>query len=128
MPGDVLSHLDLLDIFRVGNMGGIRISKTVGAIVLISSVHNDLYEDRQQGEVFNYTGEGKLGDQALTRGNRAIDRSPDSGIPLLLFFKRATNEYEFQGEVRLASEPSQEQQPDEDGMMRTVWVFPLEAV
>ena len=128
MPGDVRTHQELLDLFSVSNMGGIRVSKMVGAIVLISSVHNDLYADRQQGEVFHYTGEGRHGDQTMTRGNRAIERSLDAGTPLLLFFKKATNEYEFQGEVRLAGEPTQEQQPDEDGMMRTVWVFPLEAV
>jgi 5-methylcytosine-specific restriction protein A len=128
MPGDVRTHQELLDLFRVSNMGGIRVSKTLGAVILISSAHNALYEDRQQGEAFHYTGEGRRGDQTLTRGNRAIDRSLDAGTPLLLFFKNATNEYEFQGEVRLLGEPLQEQQRDEDGMMRTVWVFPLEAV
>jgi len=128
MPGDMLTHPQLRDLFRVKNMGGIRVSTTVGAIVVISSADNDLYEDREESGILHYTGEGRHGDQKLTDGNRAIDESASTGRPILLFFKKATNEYEFHGEVRLAGAPAQERQADEDGLMRNVWVFPLETV
>ncbi len=127
-PGDVLTNRHLMDFFRVGNMRGIRISKTTGAVLVISSVSNALYKDRWQDSVFEYTGEGRYGDQDMTGGNLAIADSPRSGAPLLLFFKRATNAYEFQGEVRLMGEPRAEQQEDEHGLVRRVWVFALAAV
>lgn len=128
LPGDILTNEQLNDIFGVSNMGGIRISKLTGTILLVSSADNALYEDRDQDGLFSYTGEGQKGDQELVRGNKAVYDSPSRGTPLLLFFKRQTNEYEFQGEVRLAAAPVQEQQPDVDGQLRTVLVFPLALV
>jgi hypothetical protein len=128
MPGDALTNRELVDGFRVGNSRGIRVSKATGTILLVSSVHNDLYEDRWQDGVYKYTGEGRLGDQPMTGGNLAVADSPLSGASLLLFFKRKTNAYEFQGEVRLDAAPFAEQQPDETGLIRRVWVFPLAAV
>jgi hypothetical protein len=128
LPGDTLTNEQLNDIFGVANMGGIRISKLTGTILLVSSVDNDLYEDRDQDGFFSYTGEGQRGDQELVRGNKALYDSPGTGAPLLLFYKKQANEYEFQGEVRLAAVPTQEQQPDADGQSRAVWVFPLAPV
>jgi len=128
MPGDVLTNRELTDMFRVGNSAGIRVSKATGSILLIASAQNALYKDRWQDDVFMYTGEGALGDQAMTRGNLAIADSVQSGRPLLLFFKRRVNAYEFQGEVRLSAAPDDEQQPDETGLMRRVWVFALRAI
>jgi hypothetical protein len=128
MPGDVLTNRELMDAFRVSSMGGIRISKTTNVIVLVTSVDNAVYQDRWKDGVFSYTGEGMKGDQAMAKGNLALANSASSGTPLLLFFKRKTNEYVFEGEVQLSAEPTVEQQQDETGLMRCVFMFPLKLV
>ena len=128
MPGDVMTNRELMDALHVSNMGGIRVSRATRSVVIVSSADNTLYKDRWQDGVFNYTGKGQYGDQEMTGGNAAIADSRQSGDHLVLFFKRKANQYEFQGEVRLAEDPKSEQQADENGMMRRVWVFPLTAI
>jgi len=128
MPGDILTNQELMDAFRVNNIRGIRVSKATNSIVIVSSVSNSLYRDRWQDGVFSYTGEGRSGDQSMKGGNGAIADSVSSRASLILFFKRKPNTYEFQGEVRLSSAPVSEQQPDEAGLIRRVWVFPLSAI
>lgn len=128
VPGDTLTNKQLVDIFRVSSMGGIRRSRATNCVLIVSSADNALYKDRWVDGVFMYTGEGRLGDQTITRGNRALDEAHATGTPLLLFFKRKANAYEFQGEVGLAGPAALEQQADEEGLIRRVFVFPLAMV
>lgn len=128
VPGDVLTNRQLMEIFRVSSMGGIRVSKATGCVLVVSSVDNDLYKDRWNERMFMYTGEGRFGDQTMSRGNLALADARSAGRPLLLFFKRKTNAYEFQGEVRVAGPVASEQQPDETGLVRRVFLFPLTTV
>ena len=127
-PGDSLTNKDLMSAFAVGSMRGIRVSRPTGCILLISSADNSLYKDRSHDGVFDYTGEGRYGDQEMTRGNLAIAESATSGQRMLLFFKRKPNVYEYQGDVRLGAEPRMEQQEDEAGLLRRVWLFSLSGV
>jgi len=72
-PGDSLTNRDLMSAFAVGSMRGIRISRPTGCILLISSADNSLFKDRSHDGVFDYTGEGRYGDQEMTRIRPHLD-------------------------------------------------------
>lgn len=44
--GDKISNGELVKIFRCGNMGGMRRSKTTGTLVIISDETKGLYKDQ----------------------------------------------------------------------------------
>ena len=70
--------------------------------------------------IYHYTGEGRVGDQKLVRGNRAILNSS----PLLLFSRIDKKTWIFVGEVALA-EPAylMAEAKDQLGNLRQVLVF-----
>ena len=76
--------------------------------------------DYLKNGVYHYTGEGRVGDQKLVRGNRAIVK----GSPLLLFSRLDKKTWIFVGEVALA-EPGYEISAAKDqlGNLRQVLVF-----
>ena len=70
--------------------------------------------------VYHYTGEGRVGDQQLIRGNRALlERSP-----LLLFSRVDQKTWRYVGKVALGN-PAYESAiaPDQNGTLRRVFVF-----
>jgi 5-methylcytosine-specific restriction enzyme A len=88
------------------------------------------YADRLRPDgVFEYFGEGQVGDMQLTGGNKAVAEHSASGESLLLF-RRAASGLRFEGEMVCETfhyEPS----PDREGNNRRAIVFelrPLEAV
>jgi hypothetical protein len=81
--------------------------------------------DYLQYGIYHYTGEGRVGDQQLVRGNRALlERSP-----LLLFSRVDQKTWRYVGEVALA-EPGyvQAEAPDQHGNLRKVLVFRFAAI
>jgi len=62
--------------YRVGNMGGIRYSSKNNLIVLCDTKSGDFTDkiDHEFG-LIAYTGEGRIGDQKMTGGNRRIYES-----------------------------------------------------
>ena len=77
--------------------------------------------DYLEGNVYHYTGEGRVGNQQLVRGNRAL---LDPAKKLLLFAKQDAKTWRFVGEVSLASPPYLEAKAkDQNGTVRTVLVF-----
>jgi hypothetical protein len=75
--------------------------------------------------VYHYSGEGRVGDQQLLRGNRALlERAP-----LLLFSRVDQKTWRYVGEVELG-EPSYlvAEAPDQNGNLRKVFVFRFVAV
>lgn len=125
-PLDVLSNQELMKVFRCGISGGMRRSNYANALIIISDHTKSIYDDRWIGEIFHYTGMGLVGDQKLDYSqNKTLYKSNELNISLYLFevFKRG--EYIYQGEVILAGEPYQEEQPDINGNLRKVWIFPL---
>ena len=126
--GQEISNQELMDLFAVGNMGGMRKSTTYNLLVLISDHTKELYDDRWQGDMLLYTGMGKLGDQVLKSQNKTVVESPKSGIPMHLFEVNVPTRYRYSGQVELAETPFQENQHDDFGKLRKVWIFPLRRV
>ena len=112
--------------FTCGNMGGIRRSKAKNALVIISDHTKALYDDKWHGDVLHYTGMGLLGDQVLNGNqNKTLFESKTNGVDLHLFEVFESTKYIYQGPVELSGDPYQENQLDQDGNDRSVWMFPL---
>lgn len=124
--GDVITHTELIKEYGVGAMSGMRRSKANNCLVLISDHTKRLYDDRWYGDVLHYTGMGKKGDQVLSGNqNRTLYDSRINGVELHLFEVLNPTEYTYHGIVKLVEDPYQENQPDEDGVIRKVWMFPI---
>ncbi|MGI6692103.1 MAG: HNH endonuclease [Christensenellales bacterium] len=124
--GQVVSNSDIVSEFKCGNMGGMRRSKRTNTLVLISDHTKGLYEDKWYGDILHYTGMGKKGDQDRRASqNKTLDDSRFNGVDIHLFEVLKPKQYTYHGLVALAGEPYEEYQPDEDGKMRKVWMFPL---
>jgi 5-methylcytosine-specific restriction protein A len=77
-----------------------------------------------EGDVLHYTGMGPTGNQSLTYAqNRTLAESPQTEIPLHLLEALEPLKYTYAGEVTFAL--YQEEQLDDDGKVRKVWMFPL---
>ena len=125
-PGDVLTNEEIGRRFVVGNMGGMRRSTKRNLLVLISDPFKGLYQDRWDGEVLHYTGMGPTSHQSLTYAqNRTLADSPKTKIPVHLLEALDPLKYTYAGEVELAGAPYQEEQLDDAGQVRKVWMFPV---
>ena len=103
-----------------------RRSNKRNLLVLISDPFKGLYQDRWEGEVLHYTGMGPTGDQSLTYAqNRTLAKSPNTGIPVHLLEALEPLKYTYAGEVKLIGAPYQEEQLDDAGNARRVWMFPV---
>lgn len=127
--GDEISNTQLHEIFKCGNMGGMRKSSQTGTLVIISDKTKPYYQDKWSNGVLLYTGMGKYGDQTL-KGNQnyTLYYSDTNGIKVYLFevYKKAV--YTFMGQVKLVGKPYQTDQPDEEGRVRKVWIFPIASI
>ena len=124
--GDELTNNQLQKIFKCGNMGGMRKSKETGTLVIISDKTKPFYHDNWNNGVLLYTGMGKHGDQKL-KGNQNITlyESDTNGIGVYLFEVMTKTVYTYRGRVKLAGKPYQTDQPDDEGRVRKVWIFPI---
>ncbi|EMI15113.1 restriction endonuclease [Bacillus stratosphericus LAMA 585] len=102
-----------------------RRSHKTNTLVLVSDHTKALYEDRWDGNVLHYTGMGRVGDQTLTSQNKTVAESISNKVELHLFEVFEAKKYLYMGVVKLAGEPYQEEQLDDKGEHRQVWVFPL---
>ena len=85
-----------------------------------------MYDDRWEGETLHYTGMGKLGDQSLTTAqNRTLAQSPTNGVDVHLFEVFDAGRYEYVGQVELIHKTYTEEQVDDSGKLRSVYMFPL---
>ena len=125
-PGDIISNDELRAEFGVGNMGGMRRSIQNNCLVIVSDSTKGLYDDRWEGEILHYTGMGKLGEQSLsTAQNRTLAQSPTNGVDVHLFEVFDAGRYVYAGQVELIDEPYTEKQVDDNGRLRSVYMFPL---
>lgn len=126
LPGDVLTNEQIGRHFAVGNMGGMRRSTKLNLLVLISDPFKGLYQDRWENDILYYTGMGPTGDQSLTYAqNKTLNESLQTGIPVHLLEALDPMKYTYAGEVTLVAIPQTEEQVDDEGHVRNVWMFPI---
>lgn len=127
--GQIIKNADIVEIFKCGNMGGMRRSKTTNTLVIISDYTKGLYHDKWIGGVLHYTGMGKSGDQDIQWAqNATLAESGSNGIDVHLFEVIDAGEYIYCGRIELVGKPYTDIQPGEDGNVRNVWMFPIKPV
>lgn len=127
--GDEVTNDELTTVFKCGPQGGMRRSLATNTLILTSKHVDNVYDDRWVGDVFHYTGMGLEGDQSLIyMQNRTLAESALNGIEVHLFEVFKPRVYTYMGVVELAGEPYAETQPDQNGLERLVYVFPIKPI
>ncbi len=127
--GQILKNSDIVDKFKCGNMGGMRRSHVTNTLVIISDYTKGIYHDKWIGGVLHYTGMGKLGDQDIHWAqNATLAECGNNGVDVHLFEVIDPGEYVYCGRIELVDKPYTETQPDENGVNRLVWMFPVRPV
>lgn len=137
---ELYAHRTIMDELKVGNSGGVRVSKNsrgvVERIVLFSSSEQESnpqenpYRDTSEGAVLTYTGTGKIGNQNLTGPNLRIVQQSIDFFPVYVFslFKHRKSagspekRWRFSGIYKYLNHGRQDQ-VDLLGMTRDAWVF-----
>lgn len=123
--GDEISNEKLYKTFKCGNMKGMRLSHKTNTLVIIADRTKSFYHDKWDNGVLLYTGTGKHGDQELKNENKILYESDTNGIAVFLFEVMKKTVYTYRGQVKLAGKPYQTDQPDDEGRVRKVWIFPV---
>lgn len=127
--GQILKNADVMRIFSCGMMGGMRRSKETNTLVMVTDYTKGLYHDKWIGGVLHYTGMGKVGDQDIHWAqNATLADSRYNGVDVHLFEVIDPGEYIYCGRIELVDKPYTETQPDENGIERLVWMFPVRPV
>lgn len=127
--GDSFTLDQLMKIFRISGQSGMMKTNLLNALVLITSENNGIYDDSiVENGTIQYTGEGQIGDQTITKNNKTLFYSRESNIPIYLFSKDVKRKYTFEGRVELYNEPYQVNEKDIKGNERLVWKFPLRVI
>lgn len=127
--GDTLNNDEIASTFKCSTQGGMRRSLSTGTLVIVSDHIKSVYEDRWVDGVMHYTGMGLVGNQSLDHSqNKTLAQSDTNGVAIHLFEKFEVNQYTYCGQVKLASPPYSEQQPDEEGNDRQVVIFPVRPI
>ena len=129
----ILTYQQVEDQFGIRISGfGRGINPTGNTVVFISSIGkasgNFVYHDKWtvDGD-YLYSGEGKTGDQTMTKGNLAIRDAARNGKKIHLFVKFSPQEYYYQGIFELI-DYTYEDEKDEDGNIRKEYKFRLKKV
>jgi len=136
--GDVLSNMEISRLFNVCTRRGIRYSGNLKSgirHVVLTTVLNKTpeeslenpYNDRFEGEILLYTGEGRVGNQQMHRGNLVLKMQMEKGFPIFVFEKKSPGRYMFLGGFKVESMQT-ERQPDIEGKERTVFIFKLRKI
>ena len=124
--GNHYNNEDICNAFMCAPQGGMRRSHKTNTLVLVANHTKSLYEDEWKLDTMNYTGMGSKGDQSLEFAqNKTLVESNENGVNVHFFEVFTDKVYTYQGQVVLSDKPFQEQQDDEDGNPRDVWIFPL---
>lgn len=129
----ILTYQQVEDQFGIRISGfGRGINPTDNTVVLISSIGkargNFVYHDKWTADGdYLYSGEGKIGDQTMSKGNLAIRDAAQSGKKIHLFVKFSPQEYYYQGIFELV-DYTYEDDKDEDANIRKEYKFRLRKV
>jgi SAD/SRA domain len=120
----------LSDIAGVSTQGSIRYRGSIHlhverCVVITGSAKGAFYGDGWADiDTLNYTGEGRSGNQTLTRGNLALSKQSELGFPLHVFEKPFVNRYAYAGQFRV-TRTYEGTMKGEDGEDRRVFRFEL---
>lgn len=104
--GQIIKNEDIVRIFKCGNMGGMRRSRTTNTLVIVSDYTKGLYHDKWIGGILHYTGMGKSGDQDIHWAqNATLAESDYNGVDVHLFEVIDAGEYIYCGRIELVSKP-----------------------
>lgn len=111
---------------------GRGINPTPSTVVLISSIGKAggkfVYHDKWTSDGdYIYSGEGKAGNQSMTKGNYAIKNAALDSKKIHLFVKLSPQEYYYQGVFDLV-DIAYEEEKDENGNTRKEYKFRLRKV
>lgn len=129
----IFTYQQVEDQFDICISGfGKGINPTDSTVVLISSIGkasgNFVYHDKWTADGdYLYSGEGKTGDQTMTKGNLAIRDAARNGKKIHLFVKFSPKEYYYQGVFELV-DYTYEDEKDEDGNIRKEYKFRMKKV
>ena len=127
--GQAVKNNDIVEIFKCGNMGGMRRSKMTNTLVIVSDYTKGTYHDKWIGGVLHYTGMGKTGDQDINWAqNATLAACGKNDVDIHLFEVMNAGEYIYCGRIELVGKPYIDIQPGEDGIERKVWMFPVRPV
>lgn len=129
-PGTTLKRREVHDMFGGRQRGGIGPSSKTPTVLFFTyptSGQKHGYYDRWDTDgLFNYTGEGQVGDQKLDRGNKAILNHRADGRALLGFRANGTD-VTFMGEFELV-DLHWTDAPDTHEELRQVVIFRLRPI
>ncbi len=129
----ILSYQQVEQQFGIKISGfGRGINPTKTTVVLISSIGKSsgkfVYHDKWTSDGdYIYSGEGKTGNQTMTRGNLAIRNATRDGKEIHLFVKFSPQDYYYQGIFTLL-DCTYEDEKDENGNIRKEYKFRLRKV
>jgi 5-methylcytosine-specific restriction protein A len=124
--GDQLSNSDLCAVFECGTSGGMRRSHTTNTLLIVSDPTKGFYIDEWRDGVLHYCGMGLVGHQSIDFAqNKTLAESATNGVTVHLFEVHKRGVYEYVSIVRLAQAPYIGRQPDKNGQLRRVWIFPV---
>ena len=129
----ILTYQQVEEQFGIKIAGfGRGINKTKSTVILVSTIDKKksgfVYHDHwtTDGD-YIYSGEGKIGDQKMTLGNKAIVDAETQGKQIHLFVKFSPQEYYYQGIFSLV-DYTYEDDKDESGKLRKEYKFRLRKI
>jgi hypothetical protein len=130
-PNQTIRRTELHERLGGRRQGGISPSKLSPNVFLITAPtgerHGYIYDGPRDDGYFHYTGEGQVGDQQMTQGNRTIRDHEDEGRELHLF-EALGPELTYLGEFRYVDHYHADAPGTDHGPRRDVIVFRLEQV
>ncbi|MGN0603722.1 MAG: HNH endonuclease [Oscillospiraceae bacterium] len=127
--GEEINNARLCEIFGCSPQGGMRKSNKTNTLVIVSDYTRGIYHDKWIAGVLHYTGMGLSGDQDINyMQNRTLNESDYNGVDVHLFEVMDPTVYTYCGRIKLVGKPYTEIQPDQDGIKRKVWMFPVQPV
>ena len=134
--GQTLTNREISRLFNVCAQRGIRYSGSLKTeikhVVLITALQKTLeehvrnpYRDRKTGKCLLYTGEGRVGNQKMERGNLVLKRQIEERYPVYVLERKTPGKYLFLGRYNVIA-VKREAQQDAHGKKRSVFLFKLE--
>lgn len=128
-PGDQLLRREVHAQFGGRQQGGIGPSSKVPVVLFFTDPatghRHGYYDGWDDAGLFNYVGEGQVGDQRLVQGNKAILRHAEDGRSLEGFLAKGST-VTYLGEFRLADHYFTDAHETGSDVIRQVVVFRLE--